>query len=47
MRLTGKVCKPCVDITAGEKGETTVLAAFNATRLYNPAMIIQDHMSEM
>lgn len=37
----GEVGKPCYEITAGEKGETTtILAAFNAVGTYAPVMVI-------
>lgn len=40
-RVVGEVGKPCVEITAGEKGETTtVLAAFNAVGKYSRTLVI-------
>lgn len=40
-RVVGEVGKPCVEVTAGEKGETTtVLAAFNAAGTFSQTMVI-------
>ncbi|XP_035246846.1 uncharacterized protein LOC118212736 isoform X1 [Anguilla anguilla] len=40
-RVDGEVGKPCFEIPAGEKGETTtVLASFNAAGTYAPLMVI-------
>lgn len=34
------MCQPCVEVTAGEKGETTtVLAAFNAAGTFSRTMV--------
>lgn len=39
--VVGEVGKPCVEVTAGEKGETTtVLAAFNAAGTFSCTMVI-------
>ena len=40
-KVVGQVDQPCVEVCAGEKGETTTcLAAFNAEGTYSQTMII-------
>ena len=40
-KVVGQVGQPCIEITAGEKGETTTcLAAFNAVGKYSRSMVI-------
>lgn len=41
LKVLCEIGKPCFEVTAGEKGETTtVLAGFNATGTFTPVMVI-------